>query len=65
MDVMIARSTRGEANRFGTQSIERAMEVMRSVAEAGIQGARLMDLVKATGLKQPTVSRLIAALVRE
>jgi DNA-binding IclR family transcriptional regulator len=65
MDVMAVRSPRGETNRFGTQSIERAMEVMRCVAETGIHGARLMDLVKATRLKQPTVSRLIAALVRE
>jgi DNA-binding IclR family transcriptional regulator len=55
----------GERNQSGTQSIERAMEVMRRVAEAGIDGVRLMDLVNATGLKQPTVSRLVAALIRE
>jgi DNA-binding IclR family transcriptional regulator len=39
------------------------MEVMRGVAEAGVHGVRLMDLVNTTRLKQPTVSRLIAALV--
>jgi DNA-binding IclR family transcriptional regulator len=54
-----------DKNQSGTQSIERAMEVMRRVAEAGMHGARLTDLVTITGLKQPTVSRLIAALMRE
>ena len=49
----------------GAQSIERAVDVMRRVAEAGVHGVRLTDLVNATGLKQPTVSRLIGALMRE
>jgi DNA-binding IclR family transcriptional regulator len=49
----------------GAQSIERAIEVMRRVAEAGVHGVRLTDLVNATGLKQPTVSRLIGALMHE
>ena len=49
----------------GAQSIERAVDVMRRVAEAGAHGVRLTDLVNATGLKQPTVSRLLGALVRE
>jgi DNA-binding IclR family transcriptional regulator len=53
------------ANQSGTQSIERAIEVVRRVAEAGIEGVRLTDLVNATRLKQPTVSRLVAALMRE
>jgi DNA-binding IclR family transcriptional regulator len=38
---------------------------MRRVAEAGAHGVRLTDLVNVTGLKQPTVSRLIGALMRE
>jgi DNA-binding IclR family transcriptional regulator len=38
---------------------------MRRVAEAGLHGVRLTDLVNATGLKQPTVSHLIGALMRE
>jgi DNA-binding IclR family transcriptional regulator len=49
----------------GTQSLERAMAITRRVAEAGVNGVRLMDLVNATELKQPTVSRLTAALMRE
>ncbi|WP_316193759.1 MULTISPECIES: IclR family transcriptional regulator [unclassified Bradyrhizobium] len=49
----------------GAQSIERAIDLMRRVAEAGGHGVRLTDLVNATGLKQPTVSRLIGALMRE
>ena len=58
-------SDMSERNQSGTQSIERAMDVMRRVAEARMHGVRLMDLVNATGLKQPTVSRLVAALIRE
>jgi DNA-binding IclR family transcriptional regulator len=65
MNIMKNRPTVSQRNQSGTQSIERAMEVVRGVAEAGDQGVRLMDLVEATRLKQPTVSRLIAALVRE
>jgi DNA-binding IclR family transcriptional regulator len=52
-------------NQSGAQSIERAIDVMRRVAAAGLHGVRLTDLVNATGLKQPTVSRLIGALMRE
>ena len=33
--------------------------------ETGAHGVRLTDLVNVTGLKQPTVSRLIGALMRE
>jgi DNA-binding IclR family transcriptional regulator len=64
VDTMRDRPILGEKNQSGTQSIERAMGVIRSVAEAGVHGVRLMDLVDATKLKQPTVSRLIAALMR-
>lgn len=42
-----------------------AIDVKRRVAEAGEHGVRLTDLVNATGLKQPTVSRLVGALMRE
>jgi DNA-binding IclR family transcriptional regulator len=52
-------------NQSGAQSIERAFDVMRRVAEAGVHGVRLTDLVNATRLKQPTVSRLIGALMRD
>lgn len=52
-------------NQFGAQSIERAVDLMRRVAAAGVHGSRLKDLVAATGLKQPTVSRLVGALMRE
>jgi DNA-binding IclR family transcriptional regulator len=65
MDMYLLVIGVSERNQSGTQSIERAMKVMRRVAEAGIHGVRLMDLVDVTGLKQPTVSRLVAALMRE
>ena len=59
------QSSAESKNQSGAQSIERAIDVMRRVAEAGVHGVRLTDLVNATRLKQPTVSRLIGALMRE
>ncbi len=47
----------------GTQSIERATELLRLVGSAGDAGARLSDLVKQSELTKPTVRRLLLALV--
>jgi hypothetical protein len=56
----------GTAREFhGTQSIGRAIDVLRLIAASGDRGVRLSDLVLETGLKQPTVSRLVSALTRE
>ncbi len=48
----------------GTQSIERAMEVLRFVASAHHRGARLTDVVEALKLSKSTTRRLLGALVR-
>jgi len=49
----------------GTQSLERAVAILRAVAATPGDGARLADLVATTGLSKGTVRRLLATLVRE
>lgn len=49
----------------GTQSLERAVTLLREVASHGNRGARLTDLVTDSGLSKATVRRLLAALIRE
>ena len=39
------QSSAESKNQSGAQSIERAIDVMRRVAEAGVHGVRLTDLV--------------------
>lgn len=48
----------------GSQSIERAAAVLRTVATFGA-GARLADVVAKTNLTKPTVHRILAGLMRE
>ena len=47
-----------------TQSIDRAVALLSLVGGAGADGARLTDLVAASGLVKPTVRRILLALVR-
>jgi DNA-binding IclR family transcriptional regulator len=49
----------------GTQAIERALLVLRVIASAGRRGMRVADIVAASALPQATVSRMLAALMRE
>ena len=49
----------------GAQSIERAFSVLRVVAAHRDKGARLTDIVAATGVSKPTVRRILAAMIRE
>ena len=49
----------------GTQSLERAVTLLREVASHGNRGARLTDLVADSGLSKATVRRLLSALIRE
>jgi len=49
----------------GTQSLERAIALLRMVAAGSPDGARLTDLMAGTGLSKATVHRLLAALARE
>ena len=49
----------------GTQSLERAVALLREVASHGNRGARLTDLVADSGFSKATVRRLLVSLVRE
>lgn len=49
----------------GTQSLDRAIALLRAVAGYAPDGARLADLVVRSGLPKPTTRRLLSALVRE
>lgn len=53
--------TEGEAT--GTQSIGRAVAVLRLVAGHGAAGAGLATLVEASGLTKPTCRRILIALI--
>jgi DNA-binding IclR family transcriptional regulator len=48
----------------GTQAIDRAISVLVLVSKTQAQGASLAQLVTESGLKQPTVHRLLTALSR-
>ena len=49
----------------GTQSIARAMELLRTVAEGPANGVTLAEAAEATGLHRATAHRVLAALTRE
>jgi len=49
----------------GTQSLERAIELLRIVAGHSGRGVRLVDIVERSGLTKPTVHRLLQALERQ
>jgi DNA-binding IclR family transcriptional regulator len=48
----------------GTQSIERALDLLSRVGRAGPDGCRLVNIVAGTGLTKPTARRLLLALIR-
>ena len=49
----------------GTQSLERAIALLRAVADAETGGARLADLMTGVGLSKATAHRLLMALARD
>jgi DNA-binding IclR family transcriptional regulator len=49
----------------GTQSIERALLLMREIAAHNRAGSRLLDLATRTGLQRPTVHRMLKCLAHE
>jgi len=51
--------------RSGTQSVERAFQLIREVTARANQGARLSDIAAHCGLDRGTTRRLLACLVRE
>jgi DNA-binding IclR family transcriptional regulator len=50
---------------LGSQSIERAIAILRIVAGSGSEGAKLSKVVTAAGLSRGTVHRILLALIRE
>lgn len=63
----MARKTSSEesARLSGTQSIERALTLMREIAAHNRSGSRLLDLASRTGLQRPTVHRMLKCLTLE
>lgn len=49
----------------GTQSIQRAAFLLRLIAANNKAGLRLVDLVRHSGLEQPTVHRMLKAMIAE
>ena len=49
----------------GTQSIERALSLLREIAAHNRTGSRLLDLATRTGLQRPTVHRMLKCLAAE
>ncbi|MBL0422704.1 IclR family transcriptional regulator [Ramlibacter sp. AW1] len=45
-----------------TQTLERALDLMRILAASGTDGCRLVDLQRASGLTKPTVHRILDTL---
>jgi len=63
---MARKSSADEAGRLsGTQSIERALTLMREIAAHNRNGSRLLDLASRTGLQRPTVHRMLKCLTVE
>lgn len=49
----------------GAQLISRAAEVLRAIPRGAPEGRRLRDLAASTGLTEPTVRRILLALIHE
>ena len=59
------RSTDESARLTGTQSIERALLLLREIAAHNRDGSRLLDLAQRTVLQRPTVHRMLKCLSHE
>ena len=63
---MIQKTAADEDSRLsGTQSIERALTLIREIAAHNRTGSRLLDLANRTGLQRPTVHRMLKCLTLE
>ena len=63
---MPRRSDAAAATRLtGTQSIKRALTLLREIAAHNRSGSRLLDLAMRTGLQRPTVHRMLKCLAAE
>ena len=66
MALMVRKPTNSDGARLsGTQSIERALTLMREIAAHNRTGSRLLDLATRTGLQRPTVHRMLKCLAVE
>lgn len=57
--------TASDTRLTGTQSIERALTLLREIAAHNRSGSRLLDLATRTGLQRPTVHRMLKCLAAE
>jgi DNA-binding IclR family transcriptional regulator len=63
---MVKKNPEDEAARLsGTQSIERALLLLREIAAHNRAGSLLLDLATRTGLQRPTVHRMLKCLTLE
>ena len=64
IDLMAPRTVEGEA-RSGTQSIERAVTLLRVIASRGRRGMRIAEVVSTAGLAHATCFRMLQCLQQE
>ncbi|MBB4632691.1 IclR family transcriptional regulator [Sphingosinicella soli] len=57
--------TKQDASSGGTQAVSRAARILRMIARRGIEGTRLTQLTRYTGLPHPTVRRILKCLIIE
>jgi DNA-binding IclR family transcriptional regulator len=62
---MIKKNDETNSRLSGTQSIERALLLLREIAAHNRGGSRLLDLATRTGLQRPTVHRMLKCLTVE
>src|SRR5581483_5224779 len=62
---MNRKASDSESRLSGTQSIERALLLLREIAAHNRTGSRLLDLAARTGLQRPTVHRMLKCLSAE
>ena len=62
---MVRKISEDGSRLTGTQSIERALTLMREIAAHNRTGSRLLDLANRTGLQRPTVHRMLKCLTAE
>lgn len=62
---MISSKDNSNPNQPGAGAIERAFAILRALADARSQGARVTDIAKVVGLTQATVHRTLQALIAQ
>lgn len=62
---MTRKASDDESRLSGTQSIERALLLLREIAAHNRTGSRLLDLATRTALQRPTVHRMLKCLTAE